>query len=221
MNDTAVIIPCLLLPDKEHELTRFTAACVHSFRTHEPDVDIIIIDNGSTVDVSYLVEAADIYLRNETNRGYGPAVNQGLGIAIETGYEWLLVSNNDITLLPNTIAQMKASWRGRTGAVSSHLHDHDPEHKVGRQVVSPGMMFGALWLTRPSVLKVVGLLDEGYELGYWEDADQWQRMSAAGYGLIKAGHCHHIGNATSGKLADLNEFFLKNKARYEAKWGLV
>ena len=103
--------------------------------------------------------------------------------------------------------------------MQAFLHAHDPEHKARRRAVGWGLMFGALWMTHRDVVERVGYLDEGYERGMFEDRDYWKRMEAAGYELVKAGWCNHAGNATWGKLPNQREIFLRNKERFEKKWG--
>jgi GT2 family glycosyltransferase len=225
VNVTAIIIPVYLLPDRGTELAEFTRQCIESIRAYDAEepkrYTVLIVDNGSRVGVDFLLSMADVYIQNKTNEGYAKAVNLGLSYALDNGFEWLCVMNNDITLIDDWIATAQAAWEPLTGVVSSHLHDHDPEHKAGRQVATWGLMFGALWLTKADVVRRVGLLDEGYEFGYYEDKDYWLRVHLAGYDLIKAGWCHHVGNATSGKLANMNEFFFRNKRRFEEKWQIA
>jgi GT2 family glycosyltransferase len=213
---TSIVVPVLLLPDKDRELTRFTEACFASMRMHLSDYELVVVDNGSPVDALWLSEQADVYIRNEDNRGFAVAVNQGLAAA---NGEWLCVCNDDITFINDWLADAQAAWGECTGAVSSHLHDHDPEHKAGRQVAVPGMMFGALWLTRREVVEAVGGLDEGYERGMFEDKAWYQTVRAAGYELVKAGWCRHVGNATWGKLPDQHAIYVRNMKRYQERWG--
>jgi GT2 family glycosyltransferase len=215
--NVSVIIPCYLLPDKEGELLTFTQDCINSLRTFSSDFELILIDNGSPCGTDYLMSEADIYIRNRVNLGYGPAVNQGLKVARG---EWLVVANNDLVFIHDWITAAAAAWQPGTGAISAHLHDHDPNHRSGRRRVGqPGEMFGALWLTRREVVERVGYLDEQFEFGYFEDRDWWLRLHQAGYELIKAGWVKHIGNATSGKLPDLHEFYQENERRFKEKYA--
>jgi GT2 family glycosyltransferase len=213
--NVSVIIPCYLLPDKEGELLTFTQDCINSLRTFSSDFELILIDNGSPCGTDYLMSEADIYIRNRVNLGYGPAVNQGLKVARG---EWLVVANNDLVFIHDWITAAAAAWQPGTGAISAHLHDHDPNHRSGRRRVGqPGEMFGALWLTRREVVERVGYLDEGFETAYFEDTFFWHTLRAHGYELAKTGWVKHIGNATSGKIPNLNEIFLKNKKLFEEK----
>lgn len=216
-----VIIPCYLLPDKDSELIQFTKNCIDSLQenTSHP-YRVVIIDNGSPIGTGYLqaVASSGYYIRNDKNLGYAKAVNQGLEMSMDV--DWIVVSNNDIEFLPGWFEAMSGAWDENTGVVSSHLHVNDPNHNAGVEIAHVGLMFGALWLTKPGIVGDVGLLDESFEYGYYEDKDYWQRINAAGYTMKKAGWCNHIGNATSGKMTDLNKFFFENKARYEAKWNI-
>lgn len=214
-----VIIPCYLIPDKDNELTKFTMNCIESLqKTMTHPYRVVIVDNGSPISVDYLQSVADVYIRNDENLGYAKAVNQGLQASMDA--DWIVVSNNDIEFLPDWFEHMSGAWDESTGVVSSHLHDNDLQHKAGVQIAHVGLMFGALWLTKPCIVAEIGLLDENFERGMFEDKDIWQRVLAAGYTLKKAGWCNHVGNATWGKLPNQQEIYIKNKDYYHQKWGI-
>lgn len=212
----SLVIPCYLLPDKNHELLGFTMKCINSIREHLNDYELILVDNGSPVDSFYLQGEADVYIRNKANLGFAPAVNQGMKIAKG---EFISVCNNDIEFIHDWLTLASDNFRENTGVISSHLHDHDPNHKVGRMTCDWGGMFGALWMTTRKAIDSVGYLDENYIIGMWEDRDYWKRMECALYELAKVGWCKHTGNATWGKMPNQNEIFMANKTRFEAIWG--
>ena len=215
----SVVVPCYLLPHKAGELLRFTREAFDSLRqwTRRNPMELVVVDNGSQFGVEYLEDNADVYIRNRTNLGFAPAVNQGLKAA--TG-EWLVVMNNDVTLIHDWAATAIDQWDDRTGIISSHLHEHDPEHRVIKEIAPWGHFFGALWMTRREVLDDVGYLDEGFERGMFEDRDLVLRIVKAGYQHIKTGWCFHVGNATWGKLPNQHQIYVANKERFEAKWGM-
>ena len=80
--------------------------------------------------------------------------------------DWIVVANNDIEFLPMWFEYMSSAWDDKTGVVSSHLHENDPNHNAGAEIAHVGLMFGALWLTKPSIVAEIGLLDESFEFGY-------------------------------------------------------
>jgi GT2 family glycosyltransferase len=158
---------------------------------------------------------ADIYIRFQENKGFAPAVNAGLRVAQG---KYRVACNNDVEFLDDWVGGAIAAWDSETGVISSHLHDHDPEHKAGRMVALWGHFFGALWMVSQEVLSKVGELDAGYERGMFEDRDFVRRVIGVGYQHVKVGWCRHAGNATWGKLPNQSEIYLKNKQRFEAKW---
>lgn len=211
-----MIVPCYILPDKDNELLRFTRQCLASLRRYCRDFELILVDNGSPVGGEFLRAEADVYVRNRKNLGYAKAVNQGLKLAEG---DYLAVSNNDVVFIHDWLSTAVAAWDERTGAISSHLHEHDEGHRVGRMVVPWGHMMGALWMTSRQVVEEVGYLSEEYELGHYEDKEFWLTIRQAGYELVKVGWCKHVGNATCGKLPGFRAMFFRNKERFERRWA--
>lgn len=208
----SIIVPCWII---DEELLNYTVTCIESLKKHCPDNEIIIVDNASDLGVSYMKKEAHIYIRNDNNRGYGPAVNQGFDVAT---FNWLVACNNDVEFLDDWITAAKKAWRPSIGAISSHLLDHDPERKVGIEEAPRGHMFGALWLTHRHVLDRVGVLDEAYKTGMFEDRDLWERINQSGFKFRKVGHVNHVGNASWGKVSDAYTIYLENKAIFEERW---
>lgn len=214
----SVIIPCYLLPDADggSELLEFANDCLQSLRKFtQIEYELILIDNGSPIGANWLIEQADVYIRNKENLGYGPAVNQGLKIARG---DWLVVSNNDIVFIHDWISNAIEQWQEGDGIVSSHLIDNDPQMKTNRYLAPWGHFFGALWMIKRGIVDEIGLLDEQFEIGMYEDRDYVRRVITHGLRHVKAGWCRHIGNATWGKIPGQEQIFFRNKERFEKKW---
>jgi GT2 family glycosyltransferase len=79
-----------------------------------------------------------------------------------------------------------------------------------------GLLRRALW-------DETGGLDDGFEIGMFEDDDFSQRVRKAGHRIVTAEDCfiHHFGNGSFAKLdpAESNRLFDKNRKRYESKWN--
>src|SRR5688572_18734401 len=80
--------------------------CLRHVGPDRPDVDVIVVDNGST-DGSVERAVAELpslrLVRNDVNRGYATACNQG---AAEATAPFVLFLNNDATLSPDDLERL-------------------------------------------------------------------------------------------------------------------
>ena len=83
----------------------YLGRCLEGIRhqTHTP-LELIVVDNASTDDSVALVGSAQV-IRNDTNRGFSAAVNQGLGVAKG---DLVLLLNPDCHLAPDYIERLAA-----------------------------------------------------------------------------------------------------------------
>ncbi len=230
----------------------FTRLCVASVlaNTDYPNYELILIDNGSTDgSAEELRQLASQYphlraILNQSNLGFGPGNNQGLAIARGE----LLVLLNSNTMVPrgwlSRLAQHLADPRlGLIGPATNRTcneaqiaapystygefvrfaRDRAAAHDGQRHAIRMPMMFCAAW--RRDVLARVGLLDERYETGMFEDEDYALRVKAAGYETAWAAdtYVHHAYHASIGKLLSSGDYltlFRRNQERFEQKWGI-
>jgi glycosyltransferase involved in cell wall biosynthesis len=79
-------------------------------------------------------------------------------------------------------------------------------------------------MTKREVIDKVGLFDENYGVGMFEDDDYCRRVKEAGYelGYTKRVFIHHEGSASFGQLSsrEYDAIWKKNKAYFESKWGI-
>lgn len=230
----------------------FTRLCVASIlaNTEYPNYELILVDNGSDDgSAEDLAQLAARYphlrlIRNPDNRGFGPANNQGLTIAQG---EILVLLNSDTMVPPGWLSRLAhhladprlgliGPATNRTcneaqiaapyttyGEFLRFARDRSAEHDGQRHPIRMPMMFCVAW--RRDVLREVGLLDERYETGMFEDEDYSLRVSAAGYDVAWAAdaYVHHAYHASIGKLLPSGDYvtiFRRNQARFEEKWGI-
>ncbi|WP_211353912.1 glycosyltransferase [Thiohalocapsa marina] len=229
----------------------YTKACLESLEqfTDYPDWELIIVDNASTDGTpAFLQDYAGgrshvRLILNDDNLGFAGGNNCGLRVAkgdyvvllnndtyVTQGWLYGLirhlakdpklglvgpVTNNigneaKIDIHYSNMSEMAVAARAYTAAHARHLIPND--------VVA---FFCVAW--RRSLLEEVGLLDEQFELGFFEDDDYCRRVREAGYGVAIAEDVfiHHHLSASFGTLPDeaRKRLFDDNRARYEAKWG--
>ncbi|MDB5894950.1 MAG: hypothetical protein JWQ88_2481 [Rhodoferax sp.] len=186
-----------------------TLVCLASLRSDgEAQFDTVVIDNGSTVDES--VEIGRLFPRVECirladNKGFAGGQNHGMALAMERGYEAVLLLNNDCEM---SSADVDALWHSlqadaTLAAVSPliyWLHDRQRPQMVGgwidwaehtarrpslpgvaKPAGAPTLLNGTALLLRCASLEKIGLLDEGY-FAYYEDNDLSARLAVHGMG---------------------------------------
>jgi GT2 family glycosyltransferase/glycosyltransferase involved in cell wall biosynthesis len=226
--------------------------CLQSIfeRTDWPNFEVIVVDNASTDGTAeWLQEYARREPRlkvlcNADNRGYSAGNNQGLALARG---EYLCLLNNDTVVTHGWLSTLIGHLRARptlglVGPVSNAV-GNDAMVPVGYQNVEdvpawaagycrehhgetfPLPMLGFFCVAMPrTVFEKVGMLDETFGIGNFEDDDFCHRVRLAGYELLCArdSFVHHwhrssfklLGEEESGRI------FAANKQVFETKWGV-
>lgn len=187
-----------------------TTSCIKSIQQHcDPaDYDIIIADNGSTDGSLQRISKQFpelIYLDNLTNLGYAGGNNKAITYAIEKGYTYSLVMNNDTTVSPALVRSMLDHLNQHPEAAAAQpaiywMHQPDQlwngqgcfQQVIGRiysdKTLSTKTITKAKWLTgcclfvRNSTLIENGLFNEQFFL-YYEDVELSFRLRKAGHEL--------------------------------------
>ena len=195
------------------ELTRDTINSL--LRTSYRDYDCIVVDNGSEDNSANQLETQFsniILLREKENKGFTGGNNIGIQYALDIGYEYIMMLNNDVELEPNFLEPLieKLNSNKNIGAVQPLIYFHhdknlvwnagstynalfgicstpnynqrDDEHAQMHIQKSVDWITGCAFMIRASVLKEIGLLKERYFI-YYEDVDLSFRIKAAGYDL--------------------------------------
>ena len=85
-------------------------------------------------------------------------------------------------------------------------------------------LVGFCLLARAEVFRTVGLFDEGYSLGNFEDDDYCRRALGAGFRCVVArdAFVHHFGGRTfAGAGIDFAQLMTENERKYQEKWAEV
>lgn len=224
--------------------------CVTSIlaNTQYPNFEIIIVDNGSEDDVVRYLDTIKENTRirvilNGRNRGFAAANNQGLREADDAAFFVLL--NNDTVVPPGWLSRLlwyaKQSDIGMVGPVTNNtgnearipvlysdlteMEDFAREHCYFNMRESFDITSLAMYCVvfRKEVLEKVGFLDEGYQVGMFEDDDYAERVRRAGFRVVCAedSFVHHHGSKSFSKLDQerYNEIFNSNRVLFESKWG--
>src|SRR4051794_6051761 len=81
---------------------------IEAIREHEPDFDVLVVDDGSTDDTAERAEEAGAsVLRMPFNIGIGGAVQAGFRYALENGYQYMAQVDGDGQHDPSELARLR------------------------------------------------------------------------------------------------------------------
>jgi GT2 family glycosyltransferase len=230
----------------------FSKLCLESViaNTDYLHYELIVVDNGSGEELlSYLDDLTDRFpfirvVRNETNRGFAAANNQGLAQA--TGDRFVLLNNDTIVpvgWLTRLIRHLDDPQVGAVGPVTNRIgneaqietsyrtyagferfaSEYADGHAGERFEIPMLAMF--CFAMRRETHERVGPLDDQYHIAMFEDDDYAVRLRSEGHRLVCAEDVfvHHFGGASLGGLlppGQFQELLRANRERFQRKWGI-
>ena len=224
----------------------YTKKCIESIRkyTDKGSYEIIVVDNASTDGtISWLKEQSDIItIFNKDNLGFPKGCNQGIEIA--QGSEVLLL-NNDVIVTPKWLEQMlealySSEKIGAVGPVTNYAHGQEipvtyqneaemvsfaseVTEKFKNKWSQKTKLIGFCLLFKKSVLEEVGVLDELFSPGNYEDDDISFRILLAGYKLLLCHNIfvHHFGSTSfRNDISKFNDLLSENELKFLDKWKI-
>lgn len=240
--DVSIVVPVF-------NALQYTQACYRALcnTCGNLDVEFIFVDNASTDGTSEWLaqirkqDGRVVIIKNEENRGFSGAVNQG--IVISSGKYIALVNNDTVPgvgWLEKLVEEMNQDSRygilspltnyvGEGPQIDNDARSIDVDEvdayaekiaaRTGSTLVSHRLVFFCV-LIRRELVDLIGLLDEGYVRGNFEDDDYCMRATLAGYrlGIVKNSFVFHHGSTSfkENKL-DYVEHFEENRKHFFLK----
>ena len=233
----SIIIPVL----NEDEMTR---ACIESIVVNTDDYEIIIVDNGSSqkVDIDFYCSELPVkMICNAENEGFPKAVNQGIEAA---NGNVIVILNNDVVLTPHWLEKLQ--WHlshgldmvgpctnSISGPQQVLIDQYNNEQELNTAAMAfqvknafqsipfHRLVFYCVAIKR-EVIDKVGLLDEIYTPGNYEDDDFCMRAIDEGFklGIARDVYVHHFGSITHKALnLDYQELVTRNHKIFDDKWA--
>jgi len=228
--DVTILIPL-------YNQLQYTKQCLDSLRMTIADkAQVLIIDNGSTDGTREYLRGLDgiTVISNKTNLGCAVAWNQGIR---GSDAEWVVILNNDVILSRGWLNGL-IEYAEESGAdvVSPAIREGKYNYDIGEyagefirrmaHVSRSGEAHGICFLVRRRVFETIGLFDENFRIGQFEDTDFFRRANTAGFRLAITGRSfiHHFGSMTQksfGQKKKENPYAAENRAYYRRKWRLT
>jgi GT2 family glycosyltransferase len=211
---------------------------------------LIMVDDGSLPAVKESGLDFNLWdntqlIRNDTSIGFPAACNQ---IIKATGSDHICILNSDTFVAPGWLEYLHDAMDDSTGIIGpSTSYANDPQcrrdicgvrhqmteddiisyaRKLKSMYKEPinigSVLTGFCMLISRKALDDVGLFDEDFGLGSFEEADLCMRMIQKGYKCMWAPHAyvHHYGKRTfGGEGINWRKLWQENQKKFEKKWG--
>jgi len=193
-----------------------TLACLGSLRQQEYEqADILVVDNASQDNTPASVQARFPQVQvieTGANLGFAAGNNIGLRYALDHGYDYAMLLNNDTEVAPDMLSVLIAAGMQdpTTGALGPKIYYHDRPQTLwsaggiidwrrggwslmrGIDSVDTGQfdtladvdfVTGCALLVRRSTIERVGMLDERFGM-YYEETEWCVRVARAGWRIV-------------------------------------
>jgi GT2 family glycosyltransferase len=241
---TAIIIPSFDNPE-------YLELCLDSIwrKTSHPDIEVIVVENGSDKRITSMLDAEARrrprlkVIRPDESLSFAAANNLAIQAAGDCEYVVLLNDDTIVTdrWLERLVGHLQrpdigivgpvTNWTGNEARIDVPYEGVDGldefaakytrEHEG--QIFDIGVLAMFCVAMRRELLEEIGMLDERYSVGMFEDDDFAIRVREAGLRVVCAedAFVHHWGRASFSRMDQetYDRIFAENKARFEEKWG--
>jgi len=220
--------------------------CIEAIEAYtDSPYEIVVVDNGSTDGTAeYCLGKPVTYISLPENRGFPEACNYGMLAA--RGSELLLL-NNDVVVSRNWLSNLlhclySGENVGIVGPMTNyasgkqmkelHYANLDEFHQLAETMnrhdpkkwLEVKRIVGLCFLFKRELMEKIGLLDERFSPGHYEDDDYCLRSRNAGYRILIAGDTfvHHHGSASFRKQGQelMDRLVETNYRKFIEKWGV-
>ena len=205
----SVVIPVYNLNEEGVQLTK---NAIYSLG----EVELILVDNASTIGGGYLRDQANIYVRNKINLGYAKAVNQGLKLATN---KLVTIANSDIRVSSNwqDVTQEIFSLTDKIFSLHFKMTDYEAPFNYGDRIWFTGK---ERWCTG-SFFVIDNSKNHLFDENFFNSYDDWDiqlRARQKGWQTVYTNKaCYQHNHSFTQKLIPEREENNKRNAEYFKK----
>lgn len=213
----------------------YTKKCLQDLSlTKGIETEVIIINNASIDGTKeFLIRTERIHvIDNVANKGCAASWNQGIK---KSNGDWVVMLNNDVRLPLDWLGNLIATAREkkadiispgiREGILNYNFESYASEYTNSmRNAFRKWTPSGVCFSVKKNVFDKVGLFDENYNIGQYEDADFFRRCknSKIKMGITGRSFIHHFGSVTQKSIQNKTktDYSNRNKNYHRKKWRI-
>ena len=226
-----------------------TIDCINSIRGSSFACDIIVVDNNSSGDDIRLIKNSDkdvMCIQNKDNLGFAGGNNVGIQKALEAGYEYLIILNNDTVIDRDMISYLVREADSSTISVPAmfyydsidemwygggeiNISTGNCEHKQYKTKRKCSFATGCCFCAKREIFEKVGLFDERFFM-YFEDVEFSIKIQEKGLTIVycpEAKLWHKVGKTAGNDSSPLSIYYntrnrlncVKEHAEFFKKWA--
>jgi len=240
-------VPIVTVVVLTYNAWEYTRRCIESIKARTVcPYKLLVVDNGSTDGTveELRKDPALSHIENSCNLGFAGGFNVGLQ-CVDTPY--FVIANSDVVVSDGWLSALvehiqvdpslvalgpRSNYVAGPQIVKDAQYIDEARFKIFAAAFRQNKDWGPryqrrviffLTLFKTEVLKLVGLLDERFELGNFEDDDYCMRIAKIGgkVAIDDSVFIHHYGSKTfAANKIDYKQAIDSNKERFLKKWDL-
>jgi GT2 family glycosyltransferase len=193
----------------------FIKDTIFNIRNLFPNIEIIIVDDGSTDSSVDVLEKLEVTLiKRDSNGGFASAVNAGISYAINK-YQNLIVSNSDVCLTLSNKIELENKFLNKLPELNYQVIGFLDN---GLEVKNSSNISGFFFILNLRNINSIGYFDESFFM-YGEEQEYFRRIVKKGYKIIISDiSIKHLGEASSFGLKN-SWLSIRNALMLEFKFG--
>ncbi|OGW75381.1 MAG: hypothetical protein A2Z72_02930 [Omnitrophica bacterium RBG_13_46_9] len=218
-----------------------TSDCINSLKENTGfPFRLIIVDNASDEDTKRYLESLrvkfpDIILvRNDVNEGFVKAINRGIA---RSDADYLCILNNDTVVTRGWLSEIvrvaeadpeigivnpSSNNLGQRPAPAESIYEFSEKLKMYKgKYIDLGAALGFCMFIKRTVVNRIGIFDEVFGMGNFEDTDFSMRAKREGFKIVRAmaSYVYHKESASFKILKSYKKCFEDNRKIFEERWG--
>ena len=216
---------------------KYTKQCLDDlFTTVDKFTEIIVIDNASDDGTREFLSNLDgiSTIFNQINKGCAASWNQGVKSS-SSDSSWVIILNNDVRLPKDWLNNLiDAAIDYETDIISPGMREGEHNYNISEYALKYTEKMqgayrdwtpsGVCFAVNASVFDKVGLFDENFQVGQYEDADFFRRCKnyKLNMGITGRSFIHHFGSVTQKLIQTESacDYGVKNRNYHRCKWRI-